>query len=588
MSVKQRVAQTSLLKYTSCVNILTIECTNEHNLMSKSHVEYSQYPQKGIAFSGDQKLKKDFIDLYWIPFEKELEKLIQTAKLRTEQQFDLADRLPEQRELMELQAKCLALTEIWYGENQGNLSRLYLAFHQMCEAANLTRYRWKDIAKGVDHAGYVLIDFKQRDELSKKYKETIIDPYLKQTHFKEGILGNRSVIDNLHKNNFVRAAEAKEIVVGILLKKIILKFLKKRYPDLQNWGQLPAYLKENFLQFVHNRFQHQKGDFAILKRSILQRFLPQRYLAMVWERQISLNNFAADHKEPSIRRQAGSKEQSRIFCNNLPYGEKHGLSLTSSGLHEDLASMHDGSYDLNLHRDEQAFLPNYDLLDFEKMAHEAVLLNPKVASEYLLPGETRFNLGQNPRGAATVPNTQHLQIMAGSLQSCTLFRRVNKPKRCITMDADVDIIQVGSKSDAFFIKFVIDNPLAPSFLLCLSEIRLSMLKAFGGFNEIDFYTHFISQEDGKFAVIFVPFSQNIPNVFFGIANASGNRSIHLSKEHPGNSPISLYDAVAKSGTRDWVQLFFTKKFQADVELSEQVKSLTTFDRSTTNLVMSYM
>lgn len=107
----------------------------------------------------------------------------------------------------------------------------------------------------------------------------------------------------------------------------------------------------------------------------------------------------------------------------FPYGDSHGLGVTSGGIAEAVAEDGDPdaavgaaatdkdlAYELGnlMVTDASAKLGNWWNSDFEKVLSEVVALNPLGAP---LWGEAYHDVGQNPRAASSIGATQHTQIM---------------------------------------------------------------------------------------------------------------------------------------------------------------------------------
>lgn len=118
-------------------------------------------------------------------------------------------------------------------------------------------------------------------------------------------------------------------------------------------------------------------DIAVLKRSAIEHRTVQRYVPLQWTRSVNLVRLEEDGTE-TVLRPAGVVEYSRLRKNAFPYGDSHGMGLSSGGLAEGLEAHGTLGYELGaaLSQDPSAKLPNWDANDVEKILVELLMLNP--------------------------------------------------------------------------------------------------------------------------------------------------------------------------------------------------------------------
>ena len=162
-------------------------------------------------------------------------------------------------------------------------------------------------------------------------------------------------------------------------------------------------------------------------------------------------------------------------------------------------------HQLNLPRDPKSKLKNWFLTDIEKVIIECTYLNPAAEDEHmLLPGEKYYDVGQNTKAGSSISDTQHTQIWNGSTKSYKVYELENNPQFSKSINAFVDIVQVGTNVDAFYLKFKTKTPLNISLLEILTDLRIAFLKAFGGVRFVDFNFKAMADERGYYAIFLHP------------------------------------------------------------------------------------
>lgn len=310
---------------------------------------------------------------------------------------------------------------------------------------------------------------------------------------------------------------------------------------------------------------------------------PIRYITHLWKRKLPLTNII--NSEEKVIRSPNTEENSRVRANQGAYMPSHGLSMSSSGYLEGLDNAKSLYYSWGMPTDPEASISNFHC-DIEKIAREVVLLNPKGAA---LPGESYFTVGQNSLTGSSIKITQHTQISLGIIKDFKIYTLTSCPQWCEKINAELDCIQVGEKADAFYLKIVTAEPASDNLLECLNELKISLLRKFGGCEKIDFHVHMIPNGDGKFTIIFAPLThlevrendiyvnpdsgeshveQGLPVQHIHLGNGAGVFGIDFSQNQTMVAAIieegkrfleKLYDFTAKTGSRDHVIDFLSQK-----------------------------
>ncbi len=416
---------------------------------------------------------------------------------------------------------------------------------------------------------------------------------------------------------------------------LALQLLLKMGKTLENWGQLPQESKvaiwkmaveksvtpgdsskslfDLFVKFVQENpgafFDASKqlhwliqitglwsGKLVVFTRTKVENDSPIRYIPFSWTRKYNLENVVGGKK--IVVRYGKSKETSMIRTNQGAYEPHHGMSMSTSGLLEGSENHNTLLYQLGIPLDPTATISNMHC-DIEKILIESYLLNPKIPRDRLLPGEAYLTVGQNSVSGSSIKATQHTQIFSGTIEEFPVYSQLKA--ELITgarFEAKIELVQVGKKADAFYLKLTTDNPTSDHFLQCLIDLKMSLLKKFGGIEKIDFLVHSIPNLNGNFSVIFVPHVRlevRDKNVFYNpdsgenhvalglpaehlhLANALGSWGIDFNNSNMlepalkgGRETLEkLWDFTSKSGTRDCVLQFFQEKLGAT--LSSQSK-----------------
>ncbi|MEY3182290.1 MAG: hypothetical protein RLZ35_275 [Pseudomonadota bacterium] len=580
---------------------------------------------KGLCNHPDASLKARFKSV-WEAYDRYLTQLIDEVSIRRQADMPDYDRVPTQKEWLTLQDMCLRLTECWYGEGAGNLSRVYTALHACDEAAGLVAYSAKDIVVDSPETGEVVLDVHKRKKIAaqeshaqslKKQSQPPAKTFQEQT-----LLSGRSPIDRLAVNNIFNNQERQALIPLFnrrALKHSIRRLLstidhKKTAVEadkkIQREQQIETYAKKQFPDWVFDesavnhstelrygdsiyqeillfskqypgsyfrdsREQHLLTLFSgllsnkltVIPRSKIENSKPYRYLVFNWERSLPAYRWDTALHEAVVVRDKGAQEQSRLISNKYPYGYYHGLSISSQGMREGLRYYGMPEYEWNIPREPEAFLPNIDVFDPEKMIVEFQALNPIGDSRQWLLNEKAIMLGKNPPNASSIKNTQHHQVIAGSLQSVPMYDLTSRPVWYEGLCAYFDCIQVGNREDGCFYKFQGQLPIRPEMSQVLCMVWRELMQALGGTEKVEEFIQIFPDNYGGFCLVFTPFARLLHHQdarghivtnrvtkaelvleesgTFGISNASGGAPAEFCLPNTA----ALYDFVAYPGMR---------------------------------------
>eukprot|EP01051_Picozoa_sp_SAG22_P010434 SAG22_NODE_940_length_6402_cov_34.673172_6_plen_175_part_00 len=125
-----------------------------------------------------------------------------------------------------------------------------------------------------------------------------------------------------------------------------------------------------------------------------------------------------------------------------------------------------------------------------QVAREAELLWS--GSTQPLPYEQPHEVGQNVASASSIRATQHTQVTRGSAAAWPVFNLQAKPQWVPALQAFLDVCQISTtEPDAFVVKLRTSHPSHPPLLQLLQDIRLGLLREFGG-RAVDFDFHVIA------------------------------------------------------------------------------------------------
>eukprot|EP00455_Lapot_gusevi_P000327 TRINITY_DN10154_c0_g1_i4.p1 TRINITY_DN10154_c0_g1~~TRINITY_DN10154_c0_g1_i4.p1 ORF type:complete len:430 (+),score=76.09 TRINITY_DN10154_c0_g1_i4:181-1470(+) len=241
-------------------------------------------------------------------------------------------------------------------------------------------------------------------------------------------------------------------------------------------------------------------ELVVVKRSTIEEHTNHRYMALPWPRRVPLMTIDEAGQE-KILRDTGIMEYGRLRKNGFPYADSHGMCVSGGGVEEGLKVHGSLAYELNLPEDATAKLGNWYCTDIEKIMVECAVLNPSGAFEDRLPGEEYHDVGQNPQIGSSIGATQHTQITRACITSYPIYQLRNRPQWCHELEAFVDVIQVGTEEDAFYVKLTTREITSEKICRMLHELRVGMMREFGGHN-VDFNVKALADPNGGFVIIF--------------------------------------------------------------------------------------
>ena len=153
--------------------------------------------------------------------------------------------------------------------------------------------------------------------------------------------------------------------------------------------------------------------------------------------------------------------------------------------------------------DPGAKLPNWFLIDIEKILFEAWLLNPPRLPGDTLPGEIFHEVSQNPKYSSSIELTQHTQISWGTTADWPLTQFECAPRWIDELQAYIDVVQIGTNEDACSVRCKTRAPLHAPLVSMLQGMRLACQQQLGG-TKVDFVLMAQTSPDGWFVVQFFP------------------------------------------------------------------------------------
>eukprot|EP00448_Togula_jolla_P032577 CAMPEP_0170636992 /NCGR_PEP_ID=MMETSP0224-20130122/38148_1 /TAXON_ID=285029 /ORGANISM="Togula jolla, Strain CCCM 725" /LENGTH=895 /DNA_ID=CAMNT_0010966791 /DNA_START=76 /DNA_END=2761 /DNA_ORIENTATION=+ len=569
--------------------------------------------------------KAHFMIALWGPFIDQLDDHQDEIRSRKEQNFRVHDRFPLQgRQIRGLCQQCQQFTDIWYGTDRGgNLSAVYGWFVQAMDAAGITAYHYEDIPieRASDRWTAAVSGTARANALKDKGKAELSYQAAGGMPQKQG----RSAIDNTVLRNMFTPVEAREILVGKVLRKVLCAFLSLRQRvmlkrvaehlrmdlyslgckdnssrahrlvrnilksipkseldvmgiDSKSWcfqgllrrgsvlagyGQmLPEHqmvlwdtlrkllnyseeeadanpdsedIFERFVAWCRDHpgefFENSKemhitvkisGMFSRriipIKRSAMERYTLAKYFPLSWCRTQPLWGVFATG--PFQVRPAGIPEASNVRANECPYAPLHGMALSAGGFASDSRCLDPRNVQPNGYsflmelqwvRDPSANIENWYLTDIEKIAWEALKLNPHGPKDSMLLGERFVVVGQNPKVGSSIKQTQHTQLCEGSVSDFPVLSLSTNPRFSRKLDGTIDVVDIetldGGKDKGMFIKILTQQPTGFGVLSFLVNLRLRLLKKFGGGERLDFLSITMSDERGGFLILFGPIPQ---------------------------------------------------------------------------------
>lgn len=295
-----------------------------------------------------------------------------------------------------------------------------------------------------------------------------------------------------------------------------------------------------------------KGNLKIINREKMDEFNKMRYLVCSWQRQVDF--ITITDNSTKIVRKKNTLETSRIRINQMPYKKSHVLALVDSGNIEGYNDYATAKYNWNTPIDNTEHINNLQR-DFEKVLANTWHINPKHPKDKLLPGECYVDCMQNLAISSTIPTTQHLHISITDFSSFKIFKWQNQPTFKHSINAIVDIVQLGKDNDAIMLKLETKTLLDLDFVNFISEFKLEYFKNFGGLDMVDLYFHVIPRITGDFVVIIIPSNKtcdgkNIEGI--PINRTQTHPKIELIQKSGLQELQQHYDELKVTGAKDFI------------------------------------
>ncbi|CAK8991101.1 unnamed protein product [Durusdinium trenchii] len=164
----------------------------------------------------------------WTPLRDRLDQLTEEIKRRQKAKYRIHDCFPLQgHQIVELKHYIMHLTELWYGTDRGgNLSILYAWFVEAMEVLGVTAYKYDKLPIDPSPDGWAVVvdgDARKKALISRSGsdKSYVATGGVAQ---KQG----RSAIDNTVLRNVFFPWEARDLLVGRLLRKYLSRLLSLR------------------------------------------------------------------------------------------------------------------------------------------------------------------------------------------------------------------------------------------------------------------------------------------------------------------------------------------------------------------------
>lgn len=538
----------------------------------------------------------------WEDYVQKLEQLLEMVRYRRAHNFSFDQIMPTQQQLQELQHECFELTEQWYGKGHGNIACFYLYFVEMGQEAYNTSFKYDQIDKYISKDRYISqINIEQRHAYHLQHEKIFYHDFVRQGgRWARG----RSEIDAMSMSNILYYKTAKLLLNYRFAQQLVVAEL-----GLENYGQLPyvkrlalwQLLQQNFPDHsmidennIFYRFavhlNQRPGEFfnyfpaelpevnqvppkmlfdiikiagiqskylILLSRSVVDNWIPKRYLTLNWLRKNDVLELA------------------RVWPNGMPYAPGHGLSLCGDGLSEGWEAYGSINYEWNTPINPKAEKNNF-VRDIEKIFRELNILCPKIKYNSLLPGEKLLSIFQNTIAYSTIQATEHIHIIGCAIDSYAIYQLPEASEIEIPeFGARFHLVPVGSETDAFFLRVILVDLNNAALLDFLLQLNQDLVLHFGGLERVDCYLHLFSTISGEFVFIYEPHVRLVqlePNKFLNPDNKSITpRRPQLLHPTSGNlSPITnemaegldflriFFDQTCKRGTYKWIAEYLTR------------------------------
>lgn len=481
----------------------------------------------------------------WNAYLHKLEHVLEQIKYRKAHNYEFHKIMPSQQLLRQLQSECWNLTTQWYGT--GNLSCFYNYFIIMCNAAGITRFVYRDVAKftSQDYA-VTVINREERRQHFLAFNEYYAD-YVKQGGMQAY---GRSVIDATDISNVFYYKQAQLYFYHEYAKKLLVATL-----DLEDYGQVPYMHRANlwrllvehypfathadqenlfykFVEYINARpgeyFNYFAADLpevgqvsaqtlhdiikmvglqtnylCLFARDTVDNLIPKRHFSFSWRRKYPLQKIVAAKNIITLRA-ADQLEMVRILPNELPYGPGHGMSLCGTGLIEDPDYAGQSAYEWNSPVDPTSDIDNW-ARDVEKLFREFKIFCPNIAKREMLFGEKLCNSFHNTMAYSTIQTTQHTHIITAGYERYLLYQLPPvESYKLAHIQAGLDVVQVGDLEDSIFLRFEfadLDNEPLLKFLIDLNN---AAFVHFDGEKNLDVHIHLFATAEGRYIFIFEP------------------------------------------------------------------------------------
>lgn len=496
------------------------------NLIANQHLLTTEHVNRLIVERLKLPYKFKKIESY-AEYKAELADTVAGVKYRVAANNEYQKLLPSQQQLFALHDACVRFT--------GNSAHFYLQYIEMCELANIVRYRYQDLNRCVASDKIIsIIDMDQRNNLSKMYLRDILEPYIRQG----GLLAHgRSDIDATSVSNLFYYKQARLILYYQFAKELISQTLQ-----ITDYAQLPQQQREQlwqalqkafpadsesdqenifyrFIQYInqapgelYNHFSHQleelgtlsadqahmtiqsaglkSNKLVLINRSKVENWHPKRFLSLQWVRKYPLELHT--NSQTKVVRKAGCVEQIRVWPNELPYFPSHGLSICGNGLIEGFQEYGTPAYEWNMPQDPTAQITNVPR-DVEKLFREMRLFDSPTDP---------INIFQNPISYSSIQNTQHCHLIKGTMESWPIYLLTAATTYKI-YDASFEFVQVGKLHDAVFLRVIFSSLDNENLIKKLIDLNNYLHGKYKGSEYLDAEMH-IFRHDDHYVFIYEP------------------------------------------------------------------------------------
>ncbi|CAJ1443561.1 unnamed protein product, partial [Effrenium voratum] len=214
-------------------------------------------PPKGIAAmppSAGALPRAHFQAALWQPLRDRLEQLTEEIRRRQRAKYRIHDCFPLQgHQIVVVKHHIIHLTELWYGsERGGNLSIFYAWFMEAMQVLGVTAYNYSDLPVETSPDGWATVvdgDARRKALVGRSGTDSayVATGGVAQ---KQG----RSAIDNTVLRNVFFPWEARELLVGRLLRKFLSRLLSLRQRCLLR--KLSQRLGLDILRLAHDSRSH--------------------------------------------------------------------------------------------------------------------------------------------------------------------------------------------------------------------------------------------------------------------------------------------------------------------------------------------